>query len=166
MLGFSVNGTPYVVAASEFVNAWVHDDRGVFVVRRPGDPLDEAEVIARLIDVAGRSGGVMIAPPEAAQRPEVFAGTVGDGEQPRRADDYLRDVWWFGRRKIRTAADLARAADRHPAAAGSGRAEPVPLRIRFPDGTERPAGEWLDAELTWIVDGLAAAAARPARPTR
>lgn len=146
---FAVNGEAYVVVAAEFVNAVIHDDRGVFVVRRPDDAPDEAETIGRLINAIDKSGAVVIAPPEAAQPPEVFFGTMDDAGNPRPAGEYLRDVWWFARRKIRTPADLTRAAARHPAAVGarSSSTDPVPLRLRFPAGRELPAGEWLDAEL-------------------
>jgi hypothetical protein len=162
-LDFTVDGRPFVVVASEFVNALIHDDRGVFVVRRPHDPPDEAETTARLIDAAARSGAVVTAPPTAAQRPESFFGTLDDAGNPRPAAEYLRDAWWFGRRQIRAPGDLARAAARHPAAvvgAGEGRQVgpppgPVPLRLRFPDGREEPAGEWLQAELAKITSGHA-----------
>lgn len=161
-LEFEVNGERFVVVASEFVNAVLHDDRGVFVVRRPTDPPDDAELIARLIDAAEKSGAVVIAPPGAAQRPEVFVGTTNDAGDPRPAGEYLRDVWWFSRKKTRTAADLARAAATHPAAADSGSNEPVQLKLRFPDGTEHPAGEWLVAEVSKLTIGPSGNAAGPA----
>ncbi len=41
--------------------------------------------------------------------------------------------------------------------------QPVPLRLRFPDGTEKAAGDWLEAELAKITrEQPADAATRPA----